>query len=232
MSTIADLSGVIPQLTTVVERAVSDPAYRSALIQSTTGTLQSAGIFIPAGLDVRVAENTDEIRHLVLYAKPPLSSGDAQQLAALLNQASAPTNALDGYAKLTLDSWSDSQLRPRLQTDGASVLAQYGISLPTGTRIEPLEASNSLAWLTLPPATTSSAGTSGATASNVTSSFANLVKLITASSYLAGLAFSIASIFKFKQHKDTPASTQVPVVAPVALMVVSVAFLTLPSVTE
>ena len=51
--------------------------------------------------------------------------------------------------------------------------------------------------------------TVGSMASHITGSFENLAKLITASSYLAGLGFSIGAIMKFKQHKDNP--TQIPV---------------------
>ncbi len=45
---------------------------------------------------------------------------------------------------------------------------------------------------------------------------ANLAKLITASSYVAGFGFAAAGILKFKAHKDNP--TQVPLGAPVALV--------------
>ena len=44
--------------------------------------------------------------------------------------------------------------------------------------------------------------TVGNMASEITGSFVNLTKLITAGSYLAGLAFAIGAIMKFKQHKD------------------------------
>ncbi|KTD63756.1 IcmD (DotP) [Legionella santicrucis] len=68
----------------------------------------------------------------------------------------------------------------------------------------------------------------GAMASQITSSFTNLTKLITAGSYLAGLAFSIGAIMKFKQHKDNP--TQIPIGTPIALVFISAALLFLPSI--
>jgi hypothetical protein len=58
--------------------------------------------------------------------------------------------------------------------------------------------------------------------------FLDVAQLITASSYLAGLGFSAASIMKFKQHKDNP--TQIPVGTPAALLYVSAALLYLPTV--
>ncbi|MCW8410112.1 type IV secretion protein IcmD [Legionella sp. PATHC035] len=68
----------------------------------------------------------------------------------------------------------------------------------------------------------------GQMASNITGSFANLAKLITAGAYLAGLGFSIGAIMKFKQHKDNP--TQIPIGTPIALVFISAALLFLPSI--
>ena len=70
--------------------------------------------------------------------------------------------------------------------------------------------------------------TVGNMATSITGSFINLTKLITAGSYLAGLAFSIGAIMKFKQHKDQP--QQVPIGTPVALVFIAAALLFLPSI--
>ena len=68
----------------------------------------------------------------------------------------------------------------------------------------------------------------GDVASSITSSFSQVTKLITAGSYLAGLAFSIGAIMKFKQHKDNP--TQIPIGTPIALVFIAAALLFLPSI--
>ncbi len=73
-----------------------------------------------------------------------------------------------------------------------------------------------------------SAGTIGAMASQITSSFASVTKLITAMSYLAGLGFAVGSIIKFKAHKDNAA--QVPIGQPIGLLLVAAALLFLPSI--
>ena len=70
----------------------------------------------------------------------------------------------------------------------------------------------------------------GNMASAVTSTFSNVTHLITGGSYIAGLGFSVASIMKFKQHKDNP--TQIPVGTPVALVFIAAAFLFLPSILQ
>lgn len=72
--------------------------------------------------------------------------------------------------------------------------------------------------------------TLGGMASQITSSFTSLTKLITAGSYLAGLGFSIGAIMKFKQHKDNP--TQIPIGTPIALVFISAALLFLPTILD
>src|SRR3990167_6650065 len=75
---------------------------------------------------------------------------------------------------------------------------------------------------------TATALTLGGVASSITGSFANITLLITGGSYLAGIAFSIGAIMKFKQHKDNP--TQIPIGTPIALLFIAAALLFLPSV--
>lgn len=66
----------------------------------------------------------------------------------------------------------------------------------------------------------------GQIASNITTSFKAIGQLILATAYLAGLAFFVAAIFKFKQHKDNP--TQIPLGTPLALLGISAALVFLP----
>lgn len=70
--------------------------------------------------------------------------------------------------------------------------------------------------------------TIGDVAESINNSFTALTNLITKGSYLAGLAFSIGAIMKFKQHKDNP--TQIPIGTPVALAFIAAALLFLPSI--
>ncbi len=68
----------------------------------------------------------------------------------------------------------------------------------------------------------------GAVASQISSSFEKITKLITGGSYLAGIAFAIGAIMKFKAHKDNP--TQITIGTPIALLFVAAALLFLPSI--
>ncbi len=67
----------------------------------------------------------------------------------------------------------------------------------------------------------------GGIAEQVTKSFFSIGKLMIAVSYIAGIGFAIGGIFKFKQHKDNP--TQIPLGTPLALLVIGIALVFLPS---
>ncbi|OGT47748.1 MAG: hypothetical protein A3E83_04915 [Gammaproteobacteria bacterium RIFCSPHIGHO2_12_FULL_41_20] len=68
----------------------------------------------------------------------------------------------------------------------------------------------------------------GGVAGQVTTNLANIAKLITAGSYVAGMAFAVGAIVKFKAHKDNP--TQVPIGMPIALLFIGAALIFVPSV--
>ena len=67
----------------------------------------------------------------------------------------------------------------------------------------------------------------GNIATTVITSFVGIAKLITAGSYLAGAAFAMGAIMKFKQHKDNPA--QNPIGTPIALVFIAAALMFLPT---
>lgn len=70
--------------------------------------------------------------------------------------------------------------------------------------------------------------TLGDMALQITYSFYGLSKLITAGAYMAGIGFVMASMLKFKAHKDNP--TQIPIGTPIALLFVGSALIFLPHI--
>ena len=68
----------------------------------------------------------------------------------------------------------------------------------------------------------------GSVAAQVTSNVASIARLITAASYVAGMAFAVGAIVKFKADKDNP--TQIPIGTPIALLFVGAALIFIPSV--
>lgn len=229
MST-TEATATMEQVANVISKAMTDPAFHNQLMTSAADALQSQGITLPAGTSLQVLENSDTLANLVIPAKPANLSGDAaQEVTSLASSSAAPTSALDAWAKLVIDSWQDAELKQRLLSDPAAVLTERGITLPPGLKVRVVEATNSTSYVVLPAApSSSSALTIGQVAASITTSFSNLAKLITAGSYLAGLAFSIGAIMKFKQHKDNP--TQIPIGTPIALVFIAAALLFLPSI--
>lgn len=68
----------------------------------------------------------------------------------------------------------------------------------------------------------------GAIAAQVTTNLSNIAKLITAGSYVAGMAFAVGAIAKFKQHKENP--QQMPVSTPIVLLFIGIALIFIPSI--
>ncbi len=68
----------------------------------------------------------------------------------------------------------------------------------------------------------------GSVAAQVTSNVAAIARLVTAASYVAGMAFAVGAIVKFKAHKDNP--TQIPIGTPIALLFVGAALIFIPTV--
>lgn len=79
-------------------------------------------------------------------------------------------------------------------------------------------------------AETAPAGSIGETATAITSSFQSIGQLMMGIAYIAGFGFTIAAIFKFKQHKDNP--TQIPIGTPIALLIIGVALIFLPGIIK
>jgi len=68
----------------------------------------------------------------------------------------------------------------------------------------------------------------GGIAQNVTSNLTSIAKLITAGSYVAGMAFAVGAIAKFKQHKENP--QQMPLSTPLVLLFIGIALIFIPAV--
>ena len=73
-------------------------------------------------------------------------------------------------------------------------------------------------------------GSFGAMASTVTGQMSAFATLLVAIAYVAGIAFVIVALFKFKQHKDNP--TQVPIGTPAMLLFIGIFLIYLPSLIQ
>jgi intracellular multiplication protein IcmD len=68
----------------------------------------------------------------------------------------------------------------------------------------------------------------GAVAATAKSNLGAIAEFITAASYVAGMAFAVGAIAKFKAHKDNP--TQVPISMPIVFLFVAAALIFAPMV--
>ncbi|OGT42911.1 MAG: hypothetical protein A3F42_08310 [Gammaproteobacteria bacterium RIFCSPHIGHO2_12_FULL_37_34] len=68
----------------------------------------------------------------------------------------------------------------------------------------------------------------GSVAAQVTVQFANIARFITALAYIAGMAFVVGALVKFKAHKDNP--TQIPIGTPIALLFIGAALIFSPTI--
>ncbi|MET0702792.1 MAG: NHLP leader peptide family RiPP precursor [Mycobacterium sp.] len=71
----------------VIAKAWADDAYRQRLSNDPGGILADAGITAPAGVEVRVVENTPTVVHLVVPAAP----GDGEISEEAIGQISGGT---------------------------------------------------------------------------------------------------------------------------------------------
>lgn len=71
------------------------------------------------------------------------------------------------------------------------------------------------------------AGSIGEAAKTITGSMTGIAKLITATSYVAGVGFALMGMLKLKAHKDNP--TQVPLSQPIVLLAIAAGLVFLPS---
>jgi intracellular multiplication protein IcmD len=77
---------------------------------------------------------------------------------------------------------------------------------------------------------TTPTGSVGAISETVAKSFTGIGKLMLGTAYVAGIGLAIASIFKFKQHRDNP--TQVPIGTPIVLLLVGVCLMFAPAIMK
>ncbi len=54
----------------LVAKAWDDPALRQKLLSDPAGVLKEHGLLLPAGVQLKVVENTDQMVHLVIPKKP------------------------------------------------------------------------------------------------------------------------------------------------------------------
>ena len=87
----------------IIARAWRDPAFKASVLADPHAALKEAGVDVPAGVTVKVVENTDTHVHLVL---PPKPSGElSDEALARVAAGSATYNSYDNYNVYNLGNY-------------------------------------------------------------------------------------------------------------------------------
>src|SRR4051812_28822892 len=143
----------IAQASAVIQRAATDLAFRQQLMSSPAAALQSAGIEIPAGAQVRAVEVSSAAATLVVPARP--SDVSDSDLQSALSSAGS-TDSVAALGELFAKSWSDSGLKSSLTQNAATTLGAHGISVPSGFQLSTVEATDNTLYVTVPSASATS----------------------------------------------------------------------------
>jgi Nitrile hydratase, alpha chain len=76
----------------LIARSWSDPVLKEKLIADPEGVLEAEGLSVPAGVTVRVLENTDKVVNLVLPLKPAPSELSEEELQGITNSNCGVSN--------------------------------------------------------------------------------------------------------------------------------------------
>src|SRR5687767_1562536 len=70
------------RMSQLIAKCWADEGFRKKLVADPAATLKAEGAVLPAGLSIKVVENTDKVFHLVIPAKPAdLSDEDLEKVA-------------------------------------------------------------------------------------------------------------------------------------------------------
>lgn len=82
------------KLSNVVAASWNDDKFKQRLMQDPRAALEEFGIEVPAGVDVRIVENTDKIRYVTLPPKPADTTElSERELRAIAGALSSPTSS-------------------------------------------------------------------------------------------------------------------------------------------
>src|SRR5687768_12176398 len=119
----------------VVSKSWEDEAFKQRLLGNPREVLQEHGLPMPAGSAIQVLEDTPQIMHLALPAKPAGQPAD-EQLARLALEGQGPSS---NVAQLLLKVWDDPAFKQRLVADPRGILQEHGVAVPAGQSVRVVE---------------------------------------------------------------------------------------------
>ena len=144
---------------TVVAKAWRDPAFKSKLLRDANAALTEALGAVPAGVTVRVVENSDEIGYFVLPLQPTGELTEESTTGAAGFYLDKPggdhefmTSCVwcDFCISVVTKAWSDPVFKAMLLTDPRAALVAAGGVLREGEMVKVVENTGKLVHLILP----------------------------------------------------------------------------------
>lgn len=114
----------------MVARAWLDPAWRAALLHDGTAAAEAMGVAMQGQPPLGVLEDTAEVHHLVVCTL-----------------RSCYPRAVLGYPPIW---YTSAAYRARAVREPRAVLAEWGASLPPGTRVRVVDSTADYRWMVLP----------------------------------------------------------------------------------
>jgi hypothetical protein len=144
----------------VVLKAWSDPAFKTELLADPTAALATLGAIVPAGVTVKILENTENLDYVVLPVRPVGDLSDEKVAAATgfrLENASGGTSLLMPFCKwcpfcleLVVKAWSDPVFKTKLLSDPIAGLVAAGAAIRKGEVVKVVENTENLVHVVLP----------------------------------------------------------------------------------
>ena len=137
----------------VVARTWSDEAFKKRLLAEPAVVLKEAGLEVPAGLQIKVVENSVRLAHVILSPAPAASERSEEVMAFLQGGVNRWALSDEAFEKrLLARAWSDGAFKKRLLREPAVVLKEERQEVAEGLQVKVLENTERLAHLVLPPA--------------------------------------------------------------------------------
>ena len=78
----------------ILAQALLDKGFKQKLISNPASVFKAEGLDTPSGVELRVVEDTEHVRHLVLPVKPSVNELSDEQLQQIAGGLSATTGAI------------------------------------------------------------------------------------------------------------------------------------------
>jgi hypothetical protein len=152
----------------IVGKAWQDAKFRRRLLDHPQTIMQEQGLSLPAGVELRVVENSPQAVYLTLPADPSTGQGSddggsLSQTASAVNLSGQPISGLllkhaiggsqpvNRWDEIVTKAWREGSFKQRLLAEPRATFSEFGLDVPAGVELRVLENTDQILHLTLPP---------------------------------------------------------------------------------